>query len=212
MTPGLTASCTNLSIFSYMAGLGCASGKSASGARVYPRNRILNAPYLQRARLGRPTLRMRHRGPGFDNPSKKSGSRRAPSTGAFHPWLDVLRAGHYLVGEARLYADLIGIVQPVVGIGRVRPWRSVLLLMQISMLRPLRLQGGPFRMARYRRWRVDDEQASPRCGLVLAAVSIIMSVAAEWAIRDLTEPEAHHHRGNQVSRTGALPTAADEVS
>jgi hypothetical protein len=32
-----------------------------------------------------------------------------------------------------------------------------------------------------------------RVALVLAAVSIIMSVAAEWAIRHLTEPEAHHH-------------------
>jgi len=32
-----------------------------------------------------------------------------------------------------------------------------------------------------------------RVALVLAAVSIIMSVAAEWAIRHLTESEPHHH-------------------
>jgi hypothetical protein len=32
-----------------------------------------------------------------------------------------------------------------------------------------------------------------RVALVLAAVSIIMSVTAEWAIRHLTEAEPHHH-------------------
>jgi len=32
-----------------------------------------------------------------------------------------------------------------------------------------------------------------RVALVLAAVSIIMSVAAEWAIRHLTESEPPHH-------------------
>jgi hypothetical protein len=38
------------------------------------------------------------------------------STGAFYSRLDALRAGHDPVGEARLYADSIGVVQPVVGI------------------------------------------------------------------------------------------------
>ncbi len=32
-----------------------------------------------------------------------------------------------------------------------------------------------------------------RVALVLAAISIVMSVAAEWAIRHLTESEQHHH-------------------
>ncbi len=32
-----------------------------------------------------------------------------------------------------------------------------------------------------------------RVALVLAAISIVMSVAAEWAIRHLTEAEPHHH-------------------
>jgi hypothetical protein len=32
-----------------------------------------------------------------------------------------------------------------------------------------------------------------RVALVLAAISIVMSVAAEWAIRHLTEGESHHH-------------------
>jgi hypothetical protein len=32
-----------------------------------------------------------------------------------------------------------------------------------------------------------------RVALVLAALSIVMSVAAEWAIRHLTEAEPHHH-------------------
>ena len=32
-----------------------------------------------------------------------------------------------------------------------------------------------------------------RVALVLAALSIIMAVGAEWAIRHLTEPEAHQH-------------------
>ncbi len=32
-----------------------------------------------------------------------------------------------------------------------------------------------------------------RVALVLAAVSIVMSVTAEWAIRHLTEKEPHHH-------------------
>jgi hypothetical protein len=32
-----------------------------------------------------------------------------------------------------------------------------------------------------------------RVALVLAAISIVMSVTAEWAIRHLTESEQHHH-------------------
>jgi hypothetical protein len=32
-----------------------------------------------------------------------------------------------------------------------------------------------------------------RVALVLAAVGIIASVTAEWAIRHLTEAEPHHH-------------------
>jgi hypothetical protein len=33
-----------------------------------------------------------------------------------------------------------------------------------------------------------------RAALVLAALSLIASVAAEWAIRHLTEPEPHQHK------------------
>ena len=32
-----------------------------------------------------------------------------------------------------------------------------------------------------------------RVALVLAAISIFASVAAEWAIKHLSEGEAHHH-------------------
>jgi hypothetical protein len=56
------------------------------------------------------------RGPaGFDNPSKKIGIASSPVDRRV--LLAAGRAaGHDPVGEARLYADSIGVVQPVVGI------------------------------------------------------------------------------------------------
>lgn len=54
-------------------------------------------------------------------------------------------------------------------------------------------QGIPFRLASYKSVEVFTMSKQVRVALVLAAVSIIMSVAAEWAIRHLTEPEPHHH-------------------